>query len=70
MTIDRGPFSYRPACRNGRWMIEVTDASGETSLMTCGVNPTDAGVRERIRWLLLDDDEIDAARGVPRRYQS
>ena len=70
MTIDRGPFSYKPACRGGRWMIEVTDASGETSLMTCGVNPTDAGVRERIRWLLLDDDEIDAARGVPRRYQS
>jgi hypothetical protein len=51
-------------------MIEVTDASGETSLMTCGVSPTEAEVLERIRWLLFDDDEIDAARGAPCRYQS
>ena len=62
-------ITYEPVCRDGRWMIEAT-IDGEPSLMTCGINPTEAEVWERIRFLRLDDDKIDAGRGAQRQYQS
>jgi hypothetical protein len=67
---DDEQYSYEPVFRSGRWMIEATDADGETHFMTCGVNPTEAEVMTRIRFLHLDDDKCDAAYGAERKYQS
>ena len=63
-------FTYAIVHRSGRWMIEVTDETGETNFMTCGINPTKAEVWARVRMLRLDDDGIDASHGQPRNYQS
>jgi hypothetical protein len=57
------PFNYQPVLHNGRWMIQVTDAEGETWLMTCG-DATEAEAVERIRFLRLDDDKIDVLLGA------
>lgn len=70
MSKQNDAFEYEPICHNGRWMIKVTDIDGETSLMTCGINPTETEVWDRIRFLKLDDDKIDALRGERRKYQS
>jgi hypothetical protein len=67
---DEASYSYKPVRYGSRWVIEATNADGETNLMTCGVNPTETEVRERIRFLLLDDDKIDVNNGAARKYQS
>jgi len=61
---------YSAVCHNGRWMIQVVDGDGDTFFMTCGLAPTEAEVRARIRFLLLDDDKVDVIHGVARKYQS
>jgi hypothetical protein len=60
---------YTAVCQNGRWMIEVNDEDGDTFFMTCGLTPSETEVQARIRFLLLDDDQCDAADGHPRKYQ-
>jgi hypothetical protein len=61
---------YTPEDHGTRWVIRVEDEDGGSSYMTCGEHATEADVRERIRFLLLDDDKIDGLHGEPRKYQS
>jgi hypothetical protein len=58
---------YEPVYRSGRWMIQATGEDGEITIITGTATLEQAW--ERIRFLRLDDDQIDGAAGEPRKYQ-
>jgi hypothetical protein len=67
--VRRFTYTYKLVMHGSRRVIEATDQDGQTTLMTCGINPTAEEVLEKIRMLRIDDDNIDAKKGYPRKLQ-
>jgi hypothetical protein len=60
-------FTYKLVMRGSRRVIEAKDQDGQVTILTCGINPTTEEVLEKIRMLRIDDDNIDAKKGYPRK---